>query len=49
MTPVLNTSTFESYFLSSRISGATYPGVPHLLKRRSSPVNAAKPKSANFI
>ena len=30
MTPALNTSTLELYLLSQRISGATYPGVPHL-------------------
>lgn len=29
--PKLNISTFSPYLLSYRTSGATYPGVPHLL------------------
>jgi len=49
MIPALKTSTFSLYFLSSNISGATYPGVPHLLNSNSSLVNAASPKSANLI
>ena len=32
ITPALNKSTYVLYGLSARISGATYPGVPHLLK-----------------
>ncbi len=47
ITPMLHMSLLVPYFSLRSISGAIYPGVPHIVVSEYSPgANFAKPKSA---
>jgi hypothetical protein len=48
MMPALKISALVSYPRSFKISGATYPGEPHLILRMPSFVEAESPKSTIF-
>lgn len=48
-TPAENISALVSYYFLLRISGAVYPGVPHLLLYKSESNLQAKPKSIILI
>jgi hypothetical protein len=48
MMPALNISALQLYPRSLSISGATYPGDPHLIVKFSFLAEADKPKSTIF-
>jgi hypothetical protein len=48
MIPALKISTLQSYPRSFKISGATYPGDPHLIFNNPSFTDAERPKSTIF-